>query len=46
MFAYNLEHLCSDNAQRQHPPEVIGPVPEGIRVNCSVMSGGRHWPKD
>ena len=45
MFADNLEHPCSDNAQRQHPPEVIGPVPEGRRVTCAVTSGDVTGPK-
>jgi hypothetical protein len=45
MFAYSLEHICSYSAQLQNPPEVIGPVPEGIRVNFYVTSGEVTGPK-
>jgi hypothetical protein len=45
MLAYNLEHICSYNAQLQNPPEVIGPVPEGIRINFYVTSGEFTGPK-
>ena len=42
MFAYGLEHVCSYSAQLQNPPEVIGPVPEGIRVNFYLGEDGYH----
>ena len=45
MLAYSLEHICSYSAQLQNPPEVIGPVPEGIRVNLYVTSGAVTGPK-
>ena len=45
MFAYNLEHICSYSAQLQNPPEVIGPVAEGIRINFYVTSGEATGPK-
>ena len=45
MFAYSLEHICSYSAQLQNPPEVIGPVPEGLRVNFYVTSGEVTGPK-
>jgi hypothetical protein len=38
MLEYNLEHICSYTAQLQ-PPEVIGPVSEGIRANFYITSG-------
>jgi hypothetical protein len=38
MLPYELEHLFSYSAQL-HPPEVIGPVAEGIRANFYVASG-------
>ena len=45
MLAYSLEHICSYSAQLQNPPEVIGPVPEGIRVNFYVTSGAVTGPR-
>jgi hypothetical protein len=45
MLAYNLEHICSYGAQLQNPPEIIGPVPEGIRINFYVTSGEVTGPK-
>jgi hypothetical protein len=39
MFDYKLQHLCSYKATLQAPPEVIGPVPEGIRINFYVSGG-------
>ena len=45
MLAYNLEHICSYSAQLQNPPEVIGPVAEGIRINFYVTSGEVTGPK-
>ena len=44
MFDYELEHLFSYTAIL-NPPEVIGPVPEGIRVNFYVTSGEISGPK-
>jgi hypothetical protein len=40
-LSYALEYLFSYEATLQ-PPEVIGPVPEGIRVNAYV-TGGQVW---
>ena len=45
MFAHSLEHICSYSARLQNPPEVIGPGPEGIRVNFYVTSGELTGPK-
>jgi len=39
MFDYKMEHLFSYTAALQAPPEVIGPVPEGIRINFYVTGG-------
>ena len=41
---YRLEHICSYNATIA-PPEVIGPVPEGIRVNFYITGGEVSGPK-
>jgi hypothetical protein len=45
MFAYSLEHICSYSAGLQNPPEVIGPVAEGLRVNFYVTGGEVTGPK-
>jgi hypothetical protein len=39
MFEYKMEHLFSYSASLQAPPEVIGPVQEGIRVNFYITGG-------
>ncbi len=44
MFDYDLEHIFSYTVTL-HPPEVIGPVPEGARVNFYVSSGEATGPK-
>ena len=44
MFDYDLEHIFSYTATL-HPPEVIGPVPEGARVNFYVSDGEATGPK-
>lgn len=44
MFGYNLEHLFSYSVTL-NPPEVIGPVPEGIRVNLYITGGELQGPK-
>lgn len=33
------EHLCTMRATLQAPPELIGPVPEGIRANFYITGG-------
>jgi hypothetical protein len=33
MLDYSLEHIFSYSATLKNPPEIIGPVPEGIRAN-------------
>jgi hypothetical protein len=45
MFDYSLEHIFSYTATLQNPPEVIGPVPEGIRVNFYFTGGEVSGPK-
>ncbi len=42
---YRLEHLTSYNVTLELPPEVIGPVPEGIRVNVYLTGGKASGPK-
>lgn len=45
MFAYWMNHLFSYWATLQAPPEVIGPVPEGIRANFYVVGGEFGGPR-
>ena len=45
MIDYRLEHVCSYNATLNPTFEVIGPVPEGIRVNAYVTGGEVSGPK-
>jgi hypothetical protein len=44
VFGYDLEHVMSYSV-KLHPPEVIGPVPAGLRVNFFVASGEVDGPK-
>ena len=44
MFSYNLEHIFSYRGTIS-PPEVIGPVAEGRRVNFYVTGGKVEGPK-
>ncbi|NGY04502.1 DUF3237 domain-containing protein [Solimonas terrae] len=39
------EFLCAMHATLQAPPEVIGPTPEGIRVNFYVTGGTLDGPR-
>jgi len=45
MFKAELEHLFAYNATLQAPPEVIGPVPEGIRATFYVTGGEATGPR-
>ena len=45
MLDYRLEHLLSYSATLKNPPEVIGPLPEGIRANFYVTGGKVEGPK-
>lgn len=42
---YQLEHIFSFEATLENPPEVIGPVAEGIRVNFYSKGGEVTGPK-
>jgi len=42
---YNLTHLFSYTATVRLPPEVIGPVPEGIRANFYGTGGEVLGPR-
>jgi hypothetical protein len=44
MFEYRLEHIMSYNVKLSEP-EVIGPVPEGLRVNVYVTEGTVTGPR-
>jgi hypothetical protein len=44
MFEYRLEHIMSYSAKLGEP-EVIGPLPEGLRVNVYVTEGAVTGPK-
>jgi hypothetical protein len=39
MNDYNLEHICSYTGTLASPPEIIDPLPEGIRVNFYSTGG-------
>ena len=45
MYDYSMEHLCSYKATLKNPPEVIGPTPEGLRVNFYVSGGDCRGPR-
>ena len=45
MFPYNLEHVCSYSATLENPPEMIGPVAEGLRLNVYITGGEVTGPK-
>lgn len=45
MFSYSMEHLCSYTATLKSPFEVIGPTPEGLRVNAYVTGGKVTGPR-
>jgi hypothetical protein len=42
---YSLEHIFFYSATLINPPEIIGPVPEGIRANFYVTRGEVKGPK-
>lgn len=44
MFDYQLDHIVTYTAALAAPPEVIGPVPEGIRANAYVTGGEAKGP--
>ncbi len=45
MLGYHLEHIFSYTARLAAPPEVIGPVPGGIRINFYVQEGEATGPQ-
>jgi hypothetical protein len=42
---YRLEYIFSYTAHVRLPPEIIGPVPDGIRAYVYVTGGEAHGPK-
>jgi Protein of unknown function (DUF3237) len=45
MIDYKLEHILSYTGELANPPEIIGPVPEGTRVNFYASGGEVTGPK-
>ncbi|MEM8563866.1 MAG: DUF3237 family protein, partial [Pseudomonadota bacterium] len=45
MYPYELEHIFSYRASLNPEFEVIGPTPEGLRVNIYVTGGEVTGPK-
>jgi hypothetical protein len=45
VIPYSLEHIFSYNATIANPPEVVGEVPEGLRVNFYVTGGEVTGPR-
>ena len=45
MNDYDLEHICSYVGRLADAPEIIGPVPEGIRVNFFSAGGEVTGPR-
>jgi len=45
MYDYELEHICSIKATLENPPEVIGPTPEGLRLNVYITGGEVRGPR-
>lgn len=45
MFDYRLEHIYSCALKLQAPPEVIGPVAEGLRANFYFAGGQVSGPR-
>lgn len=45
MIGYELEHVFSYTGALASPPEVIGPLPEGIRVNFYSAGGEIAGPR-
>src|SRR5215510_15381936 len=45
MIDYKLEHILSYTGELAMPPELIGPIPEGIRVNFYSTGGDITGPR-
>ena len=42
---YRLEYIFSYTAHARLPPEIVGPVPDGVRAYVYVIRGEAHGPK-
>ena len=45
MYEYSLEHILTMKAALHNPPEVIGPTPEGLRLNLYIAGGEVSGPR-
>ena len=45
MHEYTMEHLCSVTVALKNPPEIIGPTPEGLRLNVYISGGEVTGPR-
>lgn len=45
MFSYELQHLFTYTADLRLPPEVVGPIPEGVRATAYVLGGEISGPR-
>jgi len=45
LLAYRVEHVLSFTGKIPREPEIIGPVPEGIRVNFYNLGGEFRGPR-
>ena len=45
MYDYTMEHIYSCTVTLQNPPEVIGPTPEGLRLNVYITGGEVTGPR-
>jgi hypothetical protein len=45
MLNYQLEHIVSFTGQGGKPPELIGSLPEGVRINFSNTGGTFEGPR-
>ena len=45
MHDYTMEHLCSVTVTLDNPPEIIGPTPEGLRLNVYISGGEVTGPR-
>ena len=45
LCSYELQHLFTYTADLRLPPEIIGPIPEGIRATAYVLGGEVSGPR-
>src|SRR5436305_9536444 len=45
MIEYSVEHLCSFAGVGGEKPEVVGPTPEGLKINFHLSGGRVSGPK-